>query len=148
MGYPRQDYTTDSSVSLGSATVGAAATGTSSSSVDLGSTDPVEFEVIVDVTACGVAAGMTAYVHVEGGTDSTFTTTPIALATFALGVAADLNTNLNVGSSNRGVGVYRVKLSNQTTFGGVASQIRYVRCRHKTIGAGGSLTYSATLAKC
>jgi hypothetical protein len=147
MGYPLQDKTLDNALTLGTVTVGAAATGTSQFIVDLGAFDPVEFEVVLDVASVATGAGQVAYMNIEGSTQSDFSGTQVTFATVAVGSGADLNTAIGVGNTSRGIGIYRVKIDNQATLGGAAFKLRWVRIRHKTVGAGGGLTYTAYLVK-
>ena len=106
-----------------------------------------DFDVVIEVTACSTVGGDTAYAHVEGSDQLAFGGTQYLLATQALGAGATLQTNINAPSQNRGVGTYVLRCSNQTTAGGAAAQLRYIRIRHKTSGATSSLTYSAYIVK-
>lgn len=147
MGYALQDKTKDQALTLGTGTAASNISGNSSTVVDLGTFEPQDFHVVIEVTACSTAAGDTAYAHVEGSDQAGFGGTQYLLATQAMGAGATLNTNINAPAQNRGVGTYVLRCSNQTTAGGAAAQLRYIRIRHKTSGATSSLTYSAYIVK-
>lgn len=142
MAHQHFDVVLDSSTSLQTDPTTYAATGNSSTVVDLGP-GLRELDIVFNWTACAVAAGDGVTFRIQGSNDATFATGVHVLGTLVLGVTAVTGNAVNTpGNGQTMLYCHNVVLPSATD-SAQQSPVRYVRLSWIRAAAG-----SVTLARC
>lgn len=117
--------------------------------VDLGTLDRMEFDLVIDVSACDVAQGDESYkFRLVGSNDATpFGTNIIVLATAEFGDNTTIGPAIPVTTADRGVGRYIIPCENVGFLAGVRTAFQNIRLHVTIAGTSPSITFKAWLAK-